>query len=88
MGTIEIPLHFFGVNRNYGPDNALDFELPEELLSILPMDPYEQLELACRITSIAVGSWVSKLEVEASKFKIKITEKDQRIYELEEKSTS
>nr|ABK24408.1 unknown [Picea sitchensis] len=70
---------------NYGPDNASDFELPEELLGILPTDPYEQLELARRITSIAVGSRVSKLEAEASKFKIKITEKDQRIYELEEK---
>jgi hypothetical protein len=73
---------------NYGPDNASDFELPEELLGILPTDPYEKLELARRITSIVVGSWVSKLEAEASKFNIKITEKDRRIYQMEEKSTS
>lgn len=70
---------------NYGQDNASDFELPEELLGVLPTDPYEQLELARRITSIAVGSRVSKLEADASKLKIKISEKDETIYELEEK---
>lgn len=69
----------------YGPDNASDFELPEELLGVLPADPYEQLELARRITSIAVGSRVSKLEADAAKLKSKITEKDQTIYRLEEK---
>lgn len=70
---------------NYGLDNASDFELPEELLGVLPADPYEQLELARRITSIAVGSRVSKLEADAAKLKTKITEKDQTIYGLEEK---
>lgn len=70
---------------NYGHDNASDFELPEELLGVLPTDPYEQLELARRITSIAVGSRVSKLEADAIKLKIKISEKDEIIYELEEK---
>lgn len=70
---------------NYGPYNASDFELPEELLGILPTDPYEQLELARRITSVAIGSRVTKLETDAVKLKIKISEKDQIIYELEEK---
>ncbi len=40
------------------------FDLPQEVLSILPSDPYEQLDVARTITAMAVAAQVSKLELE------------------------
>ncbi|GLJ43624.1 hypothetical protein SUGI_0908070 [Cryptomeria japonica] len=62
-----------------------DFELPGEILNALPTDPYEQLDLARKITSIAVGTRVSKLEAEAVKLRHKISERDQVIHSLNDK---
>jgi len=67
--------------------NSSDFELPEEILRVLPTDPYDQLDLARKITSIAIASRVSKLEADNGKLRNKLTEKDQLIYELHEKIT-
>eukprot|EP01018_Ginkgo_biloba_P040133 Gb_29227 [translate_table: standard] len=72
-------------SSNYGLDNGSDFQLPEEILSVLPTDPYEQLDLARKITSIAIASRVSKLEAEAVKLRHKIAEKDHIIHGLQEK---
>ena len=52
-----------------------DFELPDEILSVIPTDPYEQLDLARKITSMALASRVSKLE----------SEKDQALFDLEDR---
>lgn len=62
-----------------------DFNLPDEILSVIPADPYDQLDLARKITSMALASRVSKLEAEAGRLRHKLSEKDRVIVELEEK---
>lgn len=65
--------------------NGGDFELPPQLLEVLPSDPYEQLEVARKLTSMAIASRVSKLEAEATKLRQKLAEKEQLIYGLQER---
>ncbi|KAJ6919099.1 hypothetical protein NC651_013146 [Populus alba x Populus x berolinensis] len=62
-----------------------DFSLPDEILAVIPMDPYEQLDLARKITSMAIASRVSNLESEMGRMKHKMLEKDHIIFELQEK---
>ncbi|KAJ6774813.1 hypothetical protein OIU79_018073 [Salix purpurea] len=62
-----------------------DFSLPDEILAVIPMDPYEQLDLARKITSMAIASRVSNLESEMGRMKQKMLEKDRIIFELQEK---
>jgi len=62
-----------------------EFNLPDEILSVIPTDPYDQLDLARKITSMAIASRVSKLESEVGRLKQKVYEKDNLILELEEK---
>ncbi|XP_050226103.1 uncharacterized protein At4g15545 [Mercurialis annua] len=62
-----------------------DFHLPDEILAVIPTDPYDQLDLARKITSMAIASRVSKLEGETGRMRQKCFEKDRVIYELEEK---
>lgn len=69
------------ISNGSGPD----FNLPEEILSVIPTDPYDQLDLARKITSMAIASRVSKLESETGRMRQKMYEKDQIIFELEEK---
>ena len=52
------------------------FDLPEEVLEILPSDPFEQLDVARKITSIALSTRVSALESEASALRAQLAEKD------------
>eukprot|EP00262_Sarcandra_glabra_P005484 TRINITY_DN17122_c0_g1_i1.p1 TRINITY_DN17122_c0_g1~~TRINITY_DN17122_c0_g1_i1.p1 ORF type:complete len:353 (+),score=42.27 TRINITY_DN17122_c0_g1_i1:179-1237(+) len=66
-------------NEPPGPD----FDLPEPVLAVLPSDPFEQLDVARKITSIALATRVSKLESEASRLRQKVDEKDQHIAELQ-----
>ncbi|KAF8026879.1 hypothetical protein BT93_F3389 [Corymbia citriodora subsp. variegata] len=66
---------------NGGPD----FELAEEILAVMPTDPFDQLDLARKITSMAIASRVSKLESDVARSKQKLHDKDRIIYELEEK---
>ncbi|PIA25093.1 hypothetical protein AQUCO_12500006v1 [Aquilegia coerulea] len=68
-------------------NNSTDFHLPDELLSVIPTDPYDQLDLARKITSMAIASRVSKLESETNRLRQKITEKDHFIFQLEDKIT-
>lgn len=63
-----------------GPNN---FDLPEEVLEVLPSDPFEQLDLARKITSIAISTRVSSLESETSVLRHNLTEKDHIISDLE-----
>lgn len=65
--------------------NGGEFELPPEMLSVLPSDPYEQLDVARRITAMAVAARVSKLESETGKLRQKLTEKEHTIYGLQER---
>ncbi|KAH1046508.1 hypothetical protein E1A91_A10G117200v1 [Gossypium mustelinum] len=58
------------------------FDLPEELLQVLPSDPFDQLDVARKITSIALSTRVSLLEAESSSLRDKLTEKDQQIADL------
>ncbi|KAF5781421.1 hypothetical protein HanRHA438_Chr11g0496281 [Helianthus annuus] len=62
-----------------------DFNLPDEILSVIPTDPYDQLDLARKITSMALASRVSKLESEAGMLRHKLNERDRVVMELEEK---
>ncbi|GKV45367.1 hypothetical protein SLEP1_g52459 [Rubroshorea leprosula] len=64
---------------------SVDLNLPEEVLAVIPTDPYEQLDLARKITSMAIASRVSNLEAEMGKMRQKVYEKDRIIYDLEEK---
>ncbi|XP_058083036.1 uncharacterized protein At4g15545 [Magnolia sinica] len=60
-----------------------DFDLPEPVLAVLPSDPFEQLDVARKITSIALATRVSKLESESSRLRQKIAEKEDLIAELQ-----
>ncbi|XP_073134910.1 uncharacterized protein At4g15545-like [Henckelia pumila] len=68
-----------------GSGVAPDLNLPADILSVIPADPYDQLDLARKITSMAIASRVSKLETEAARLHQKLQEKDLRIVELEDK---
>lgn len=62
-----------------------DFHLSDEILALIPTDPYEQLDLARKITSMAIASRVSRLEGEAGHLRQKVAEKDKVIAELQER---
>ncbi|XP_039141029.1 uncharacterized protein At4g15545-like [Dioscorea cayenensis subsp. rotundata] len=62
-----------------------DFHLPDEILSVIPTDPYEQLDLARKITSMAIASRVSRLESETGRLRQKVAEKDRSIAELQDR---
>lgn len=52
---------------------------------MMPTDPYDQLDLARKITSMAIASRVSNLESEVGRMRQKVFDKDRLIGELEEK---
>ncbi|XP_059283329.1 uncharacterized protein At4g15545-like [Lycium ferocissimum] len=68
-------------SRVSGPD----FHLSDEILSVIPIDPYDQLDLARKITSMAIASRVTKLESETGRLRQKVHEKDRVIAELQDK---
>ncbi|XP_057959761.1 uncharacterized protein At4g15545 isoform X2 [Malania oleifera] len=59
------------------------FDLPEEVLDVLPSDPFEQLDVARKITSLALSARVSALESEASALHGRLAEKDRVIDDLQ-----
>ncbi|PIN08509.1 hypothetical protein CDL12_18901 [Handroanthus impetiginosus] len=59
------------------------FNLPEELLEVLPSDPYQQLDVARKIASIALSTRVSALESEVSALHQQLTHRDAIISGLE-----
>ncbi|MCL7046708.1 hypothetical protein MKW94_015895 [Papaver nudicaule] len=67
----------------YARESLTSFDIPEEILSALPSDPFEQLDIARKITSIALSTRVAKLESESSRLKAKVEEKDNLIAELQ-----
>lgn len=68
-------------SRSAGPD----FHLPDEILSVIPTDPYDQLDLARKITSMAIASRVTSLESEMGRLRQKLNGKDRVILDLEDK---
>ncbi|KAF5730827.1 Interactor of constitutive active ROPs 2 [Tripterygium wilfordii] len=63
----------------------MDFHLPDEILAVIPTDPYDQLDLARKITSMAIVSRVTKLEAETGRMRQDLFEKDRVISDMEEK---
>lgn len=62
---------------------GLNFDLPEDVMQVLPSDPFEQLDVARKITSIALSTRVKALELESSELRAKTAEKDELIAELQ-----
>ncbi|KAG8499642.1 hypothetical protein CXB51_006114 [Gossypium anomalum] len=58
------------------------FDLPDEILRVLPCDPFQQLDVARKLISIALSTRISLLEAEASSLQLKLAEKDQQIADL------
>ncbi|CAE5960288.1 unnamed protein product [Arabidopsis arenosa] len=65
-----------------------DFSLSDEILAVIPTDPYDQLDLARKITSMAIASRVSNLESQVSGLRQKLLEKDRLVHELEDRVSS
>ncbi|VVB00108.1 unnamed protein product [Arabis nemorensis] len=65
-----------------------DFSLSDEILAVIPTDPYDQLDLARKITSMAIASRVSNLESQVSGLRQKLIEKDRLVDELESRVSS
>ncbi|GAU11082.1 hypothetical protein TSUD_197060 [Trifolium subterraneum] len=59
------------------------FDLPEDVVQVLPSDPFEQLDVARKITSIALSTRVNALESQSSELRAEIAEKDSLIAELQ-----
>lgn len=70
-----------GSSRSAGPD----FHLSDEILSVIPTDPYDQLDLARKITSMAIASRVTKLESDVGNLRQKLHDKDRVILDLQNK---
>lgn len=62
-----------------------DADLPQDLLSVLPPDPYDQLDIARKITSLAVTSRVEILEKESRTLHQQLAEKEGLISGLQER---
>ncbi|AQK85843.1 hypothetical protein ZEAMMB73_Zm00001d038155 [Zea mays] len=71
-----------------GEDNAAaptqDFGLPAELIAVLPSDPFAQLDVARKITSIALSHRLGLLEAEAARLRSQLAERDAEAEDLRE----
>ncbi|CAN6360143.1 unnamed protein product [Urochloa humidicola] len=62
-----------------------DFGLPAELLAVLPSDPFAQLDVARKITSIALSSRLGQLEAEAARLRAQLADRDAEAEDLRER---
>ena len=60
--------------------------LSDAIVAALPSDPYEQLEVARKITAMAVAARASRLEHEAARLRQKLADKDRLAAELAERA--
>ena len=60
-----------------------NFDLPEEVVQVLPSDPFQQLDVARKITSIALSTRVNTLESDLSSLRAQIADKDNLIADLQ-----
>ncbi|GJN01758.1 hypothetical protein PR202_ga19051 [Eleusine coracana subsp. coracana] len=56
--------------------SGVDFHLPDEILAVIPTDPYEQLDVARKITSMAIASRVSRLEADVARLHRELADRD------------
>jgi len=61
---------------------GVDFHLPDEILAVIPTDPYEQLDVARKITSMAIASRVSRLEADAARLRRDLADRDRNEADL------
>ncbi|KAL5163538.1 Uncharacterized protein HKD37_07G020419 [Glycine soja] len=66
-----------------GSATNLNFDLPEEVVQVLPSDPFQQLDVARKITSIALSTRVNTLESDLSSLRAQIADKDNLIADLQ-----
>lgn len=71
-----------------GESEASDFGIPQEILKILPPDPYDQLDVACKITSLAISTRVAELESLSSALRAELADRDALISELRSRADS
>lgn len=55
---------------------AAEFGLTAEVMAVLPEDPFEQLDVARKITSMAIASRVSRLEADAARLRRDLADRD------------
>ncbi|GJM93017.1 hypothetical protein PR202_ga09532 [Eleusine coracana subsp. coracana] len=60
--------------------------LPDAIAAALPPDPYEQLEVARKITAVAVAARASRLELEAARLRQRLAERDRLAAELADRA--
>ncbi|KAM0833308.1 hypothetical protein ACQ4PT_064346 [Festuca glaucescens] len=68
------------------PPPAEGAGLSDAIAAALPSDPYEQLEVARKITAVAVAARASRLEHEAARLRQKLADKDSLAAELAERA--
>ncbi|KAG9141403.1 hypothetical protein Leryth_001850 [Lithospermum erythrorhizon] len=61
-----------------------ELQLSEEILSVIPTDPFEQLDLARKITSMAIASRVNDLDAQVGRLRKKLHERDRVVVELQD----
>ncbi|KAM0839373.1 hypothetical protein ACQ4PT_060360 [Festuca glaucescens] len=59
-----------------GASTGVDFHLPDEILAVIPTDPYEQLDIARKITSMAISSRVSRLEADVARLRRDLADRE------------
>ncbi|CAD6272175.1 unnamed protein product [Miscanthus lutarioriparius] len=64
---------------------VVDFGLPAELMTVLPSDPFAQLDVARRITSMALSHRLGRLEAEAARLRSQLAERDAEAEDLRER---
>ncbi|KAL6614433.1 hypothetical protein ACP70R_036703 [Stipagrostis hirtigluma subsp. patula] len=60
--------------------------LPDAIAAALPPDPYEQLEVARKITAVAVAARASRLELEAARLRQRLADRDRIAAELADRA--
>lgn len=65
------------------PSSGGNLDLPEELVKVLPSDPFEQLDVARKITSVALSTRVDALQSEASSLRAELADKDSLVAQLQ-----
>ncbi|KAL6909944.1 hypothetical protein ACP4OV_001202 [Aristida adscensionis] len=62
-----------------------DFGIPAEMMALLPADPFAQLDVARRITSMALASRLGRLEAEAARLRAQLADRDAEAEDLRER---
>ncbi|CAL4954366.1 unnamed protein product [Urochloa decumbens] len=68
------------------PEPAPAAGLPDAIAAALPPDPYEQLEVARKITAVAVAARASRLELEATRLRQRLADRDRVAAELADRA--